>query len=435
LGAGDAVLVIASDLEEEAPVWRLRVKQAHDRGAYVVVANARRTRMDDFASETVRYTAGDATSTFANKDLRKKLKEANNLIIIAGAEGLTLDGSRALMQTVANFLIETGHVGKANNGLLSTIPGANGVGLHYFGFSPEATHDITQKPPKVLIVAQADILADDPSASEWLDKVGTVITLSLFADALAVQAAAALPIQSFVERDGTFTNGERRVQRFYTAQGPMGEALPAWMVLSRILEHINGERPKPSAAAVMLEIAKSVPAFANCRYSELAKVAPQIPDVGGLDLYYGGTAYKNTGGLGIQISAAAEDTKLKAGAVMDAAASDITVKKGELLVVPTTSLYNRERTFRASEAVLMSNHIPAPYVEINEIDARKLKINDGDSVEVSVGDVSLQVRAHVNGSAPEGVVLLPRNLSETGSLLAVGAGKISKVRETANATA
>ena len=28
-----------------------------------------------------------------------------------------------------------------------------------------------------------------------------------------------LPVQSFAERDGTFTNGERRVQRFYTAQG------------------------------------------------------------------------------------------------------------------------------------------------------------------------------------------------------------------------
>src|SRR5215510_11321666 len=37
LGKGDAILVVATDLEEEVPVWRLRIKQAHDRGAYLVV--------------------------------------------------------------------------------------------------------------------------------------------------------------------------------------------------------------------------------------------------------------------------------------------------------------------------------------------------------------------------------------------------------------
>jgi NADH-quinone oxidoreductase subunit G len=66
LRKGDAVLVIASDLEEEAPIWRLRIKRAKDRGAYVVVANARPTRMDDFASETVRYDYGKAAHFMHN---------------------------------------------------------------------------------------------------------------------------------------------------------------------------------------------------------------------------------------------------------------------------------------------------------------------------------------------------------------------------------
>ncbi len=164
MGAGDAVLVIASDLEEEAPVWRLRIKQAHDRGAYVVVANARATRMDDFADETVRYEVGKAAEALSgmNNEIARKLRESNNLIIVAGAEGLTLDGSRALMQTAANLLIESEHVGKPNNGLLATLPGANGMGQHYLGFTPEAAEDITQAPPNVLIIAQADVLADDP---------------------------------------------------------------------------------------------------------------------------------------------------------------------------------------------------------------------------------------------------------------------------------
>ena len=113
----------------------------------------------------------------------------------------------------ANLLIESKHVGKPNNGLLATLPGANGMGQYYLGFTPEATQDIMINPPKVLIVAQADLLYDDPTTPEWLDKVETIISLDLFPTSTVERAAVALPIQSFAERDGSFVNGERRVQR------------------------------------------------------------------------------------------------------------------------------------------------------------------------------------------------------------------------------
>ncbi len=429
LGKGDAVLVIASDLEEEAPVWRLRIKAAHDRGAFVVVANARKTRMDDFASATLRYDVGQAAAAFGDKqnaEIMSKLSGATNLIIVAGAEGLTFDASRALMQASANFLIDGGHVGKPNNGLLATLPGANAMGLHYMGFSPEASEDIMQAPPNVLIVAQADIFADDPNAAEWLDKIDTIIVLSLFPDELTARAKVALPIQSFAERDGTFTNGERRVQRFYTAQGPMGEALPAWQALSRIGELLGHGRAKASAAAVMLEISQNVAAFAGARYQELAKVPPQFPQVGGQDLYYGGTAYKNTGGIGVQLPTEADGgTAVTAGEVKQAAAPK--VGRGKLLVVPTVRLYNRENTFRASVEAVLSTRTAAPYVEINAADAQKLKIADGDMVQVSVGASTVEARAHVNGAAPAGTVLLPRHLSETATPLAPASGEVRKV--------
>ncbi len=428
LGAGDAVLVIASDLEEEAPVWRLRIKQAHDRGAYVVVANARSTRMDDFADETVRYEVGMAAEALSemNNEIARKLRESNNLIIVAGAEGLTLDGSRALMQTAANMLIASEHVGKPNNGLLATLPGANGMGQHYLGFSPEAAEDITQAPPNVLIIAQADVLADDPNAVEWLDKVDTVIVLSLFPDATAARAAVALPVQSFAERDGTFTNGERRVQRFYTAQGPMGSALPVWQVIGRIGELLGKGRPKTSAAAVMLEITKNVPAFAGARYQELAKVPRQFPDVGGSDLYYGGTAYKNTGGVGVQIATEADGGATIAASEVSLPGAPVT-SDGDLLVVPTVQLYNLEATFLPSVEELMAGRTSAPYVEINAADAKQMKIADGDLVQVKVGESAVEVRAHVNGKAPVGSVLLPRHLTNNATPLALAVGKVAKV--------
>lgn len=433
LGAGDAVLIIASDLEEEAPIWRLNVKQAHDRGAYVVVANARDTRMDAFASTTLRYGTGQAAAALQNlradnAEVAQALADATNLIIIAGAEGLTLDGSRALMQTAANFLIETGHVGKPQNGLLATFPGANGMGLFYMGFTPETTLDITQNPPKVLILAQADVRYDDPAAAEWLSRVETVISLSLFPDEATQSAAVALPIQSFAERDGTYTNGARRVQRFYTAQGPLGEALPAWQVISRIGERLEQGRAKASAAAVMLEITQSIPAFAGMRYNELGKVEPQFPEIGGDDLYYGGTAYNNTGGLGVQAPTSADEGSVPAvGAVELPTAQK--AKKGDLVVVPTTKLYNHERTFEPSIHEMMGRRVAESYVQLNAADAQKLNIQDGDLVQVTVGSAAVRARARVNGAAPEGTALLPRHLADTASPLTIGVGQISKISE------
>src|SRR5574341_555728 len=63
LGRGDAILVVASDLHEEAPVWWLRVKAAAGRGAALIVVNGRGTRLDDSATHTIRCAYGEETAT------------------------------------------------------------------------------------------------------------------------------------------------------------------------------------------------------------------------------------------------------------------------------------------------------------------------------------------------------------------------------------
>lgn len=433
LGKGDAVLVVASDLEEEVPIWRLRIKQARDRGAYVVVAASRRTRLSDFASTSVIYETGHAAHWLndienAASEVAQTLAAADNLVIVGGAEGLTLAGSRALMQAAANFLIKTNHIGRPQNGLLAALPGPNGMGLYYTGFTPEATQDIMANPPRVLVVAQADLVMDDPAVSEWLDKVETVISLSLFEDGVALRSYAALPIQSFAERDGTFINGERRVQRFYTAQGPIGESLPAWQIAARLGELLNLGRAKLSAAAVMLDISKNVAGFENMRYKELAHVERQYPIIGD-DVFYGGTAYQNTGGLGVQVAAAADNGGTVSAGRVELA--DVpTAGKGKFLVLPTTRLYNRERVFQPSVDHIMHPRVADPYVELSETDAKSLKIKKGDIVEVAVsGSPVVEVQAKINASVPAGTVVLPRHLTTTAVPMTLSVAEVSKVRE------
>lgn len=440
LGKGDAILVIASDLEEEVPTWRLRLKQAQDRGAYLAVANSRHTRLEDFAvqsmrndrvveGDAIRYQAGDAAAVMANLEkahqaIAQRLRDASNLVIVAGAEGLTLEGSQALAQAAANFLIETKHVGKANNGLLSTLPGANGMGQYYLGYTPDVTMDIIENPPKVLIVAQAELLDDDPTAAAWLNEVDTVIYANFFQDDTAELADYALPIQTFAERDGSFVNGERRVQRFYTAQGPMGDALPAWKLFGSVRQQLGLGRLKASAAAVMLELSKHVEVFEGMRYKALSQVERQFPDVGGRDLYYGGTAYTNKGGLGRQIPSLAdggEPLKKIKGAVP----APIQAGENEVLVIPTTRLYNRQRNFRPT--LLIESRILDAYVIVHAADADARGIRQGDLVELCAGGAKVRVRAMVTDEIAQGSVALPRHLTDEAIPMSVTPGTMNKI--------
>ncbi len=99
----------------------------------------------------------------------------------------------------------------------------------------------------------------------------------------------------------------------------------------------------------------------------------------------------------------------------------------DLLVVPTVQLYNLEATFLPSVEELMAGRTSAPYVEINAADAKQMKIADGDLVQVKVGESAVEVRAHVNGKAPAGSVLLPRHLTNNATPLALAVGKVAKV--------
>ena len=140
MGKGSTIVVAASDLYEEAPIWYLRVKQAAERGATLIVANPRETKLDRYASFVVRYAYGDEVKTIQTLTRRGKIGDAfmhaENAVIFYGSEGLGLEGSTALASACARALNDTGHVGKPNNGLIGVWPRANDQGAWEIGCSP-----------------------------------------------------------------------------------------------------------------------------------------------------------------------------------------------------------------------------------------------------------------------------------------------------------
>jgi len=401
MGTGTTIVIVASDLEEEAPIWWLRVKQASERGANLVVVNARSTKIDKYAKKKITYKYGDEVN--AVDGLTDVVKGSENLVVMYGSDGLDLVGSKALAQACANLLINTRHVGKVNNGLIAVWQHANDQGAWDMGVRP-TTEPIPER--ALLWIAGVDLVGD----GETMPYADFTVVSELFLTATAQAADVVLPAQSFLEREGTFTNGERRVQRYYRAVPPAGQSKADWQIFAMVGEKSGQGKVKASPSLVMNEIARNVNHYTGITYQALAKVEKQFPDVGGVDLYYGGNAFENTTGLGVQYPSATDRGEGVVAALQTASPDQVPQKSSGMIAVPVTLLYDQGTTFARS--FLMRPRVPKAFVEINSADAAKLGIKDGETITLVLEGDESQVNARVaeRGRAPEGVVLVPQSL-------------------------
>ena len=155
---------------------------------------------------------------------------------------------------------------------------------------------------KGLYIVAADPFGDDPSLVtaaqhcqlSWLCRIYCLTRTAQMADVV-------LPAQSYTEREGTFTSGERHVQRFYPAVPPQPGTLPDFTITARIGEQLGLSLEGRLPTLVMERIAAQVPDYAGITYQKLAEVVEQWPIVGRQDVYYGGTTYENSQGIGVQL--------------------------------------------------------------------------------------------------------------------------------------
>ena len=417
LGAGNAVLIIASDLHEEAPVWWLRLKQAAERGANLIVANGRPTRLDSYAAhsirgEPVRTALGLLYELTKNEELKRyegdrelksaarALKRAKNALIFFGQEGLSGAGSEALARACALMIEAKGKADKPNNGLVPVWPRANTQGAWDMGFKPGLQAALEQA--EAAYIVGADPVGDGTLSSEQLENLSILVVQELFLTATAELADVVLPAQSFVERDGSYTTGERRVQRFYSAvKEPLG-SLADWKIAAEIGARADLDLEDRAASLVFDRIATGVRDYAGLSHSKLAEVGPQWPEVGGEDLYFGGTAYANYQGLGVKLSPRAGGRTLKWKPPPRA-------KSGkDLLIVPVTKLYDRGTTVQASQ-ILRARLAPVR-MAINPSEIERLGLNGSGVAEVSWNGQVHELEFGSDASVPPGSALVPRSV-------------------------
>ena len=425
LGVGDAILIIASDLLEEAPIWWLRVKQAAERGANLIVANARTTKLDKFASRAIRYSYGDAPETvlgmlhhalgdtslkkYARTDDQEEVarifKEAKNAVIFMGSEGTDSESSKRLVQACGSLLAATDHIAKANNGLIPVWLKNNTQGAWDMGITPPENPLAEEfKDRTVLYLMACDPFGDNSEMLHELPEDAFVIVQELFHTPSVDRADVVFPAQSFIEREGTLTSGERVVQRFYPAVRELGESLPDWKILAQIGELMDLDMESGSAAGVMNRIAEDVELYGEIHYRDLMNRNEQWPPSGGKHIYFGGTAYENSQGIGIRLSSRSQRGEVYEPVWQE---SPKKPKSDGIHIVPIVKLYDQGTTVLPS--LLLSQRIGQTNLVIGEKDADRLLLKNGEQVDVQWNGKAHQFPVTIDSDIPEGIVLIPRN--------------------------
>jgi NADH-quinone oxidoreductase subunit G len=425
LDKGTVILVIASDLEEEAPIWWLRVKQAAERGVTLIVANPRYTKLERYANQVVRYPYGSEATTIlaminalsakqnfpkapkfnqggeAVKTAAETIANTANLLIFYGSEGMGLEASQALAQACANLLVVTNHVHKVNNGLIGVWPRANDQGAWELGYRPLPNLKDAFQQYEAIYITGADPVGDNPSLTDAVREAGFVVVQDLFLTETAKLADVVLPVQSFTEREGTFTTGERRVQRFYPAV-LHPELKPDYAIIASISK-LAGLNVEGSPMRIFNQLAEKVPAFQGMSYRQLAQVSEQWPIIGRNDLYYGGSSYANAQGLGVHLSLPAQIPSLAWPQV-----PEVKQLEGAILAVPITILYDRGLTINPSQ--LLQQRTPPTHIALHPDVAQRINITDGTLVQFTLDGAPIEAILHINEQVPLDVAFVPRSL-------------------------
>lgn len=493
LGALDknvTALVIGADPEEEQPVIRLRLtRSARTFGANLIVANGRLTKLAKYAKQSVVYRYGGESAFLlgmvraiidenleniefisarvASFDAFKKslapytvercaelsgvnadairnaaraFAKSPDALILYGREAMSAQqNDRAVASGIATLLLITGHVGRANNGLIALYPHNNSTGAFDFGFLPDHGLGRAQVKTKGLSAREMTsgkaralyVMACDPAADANFVKPDFLVVQDLFLTETAKLADVVLPAQSFAERDGTFTNTERRVQLFRGVLKPVGQSKADWWIVTEIAKRLNARWNYRHVAQVMDEIATTVPLYVGMNYAALAENVkmPRAPYGQGnpsdepTDIAMGDLENVSSGKQ--WASVAESDANAKFELVWNEPSQQITVNSQQYYLAVARSLYDRGTLVNRTAIVQL--RVSAPFIEINSHDAEEIGIGNRARVRVSFDARVIELNANVDGRVPRGVVLIPNNLDGTAALPMGAQVKVEKV--------
>ena len=268
----------------------------------------------------------------------------------------------------------------------------------------EMFHAIEDDLVRALYLMGENPALSDPNLNRTrkaLEKVEFLISQDVFLSESAQYADVVLPAYSFAEKEGTFTNTERRIQRIRKAVNPPGEARDDWRIVCDIAGEMGFEMQYGSASEIMDEIASVSPLYGGIAYDRIETIGLQWPCT---DRDHPGTKYLHKGQF--------KRGKGKFHPVKFREPAELPSKKFPFVLSTGRQLYQYHTGTLSRKSPAIDQKSPTGYVEIHFKDAEKYGIKDGDTVEVSTTRGKVTTKASVGTQVAKGWLFMPFHFAE-----------------------
>ena len=266
--------------------------------------------------------------------------------------------------------------------------------------------------------------ADATHVGEAIKNLEFFVSQDIFLSETARLADVVLPATTFAEKDGTFTNTERRVQRVREAIEPVGDSQPDWKIICRIAQKMEAKGFDFShPREVMEEIASLTPSYKGITYDRIENTGLQWPCI---SEEHPGTQFLHKERF---------NTKNGKGRFFPLeyrVSAEIPDDEYPLLLTTDRSLFHFHTgtmTRRVEGLDILNSH---ELLNINPKDASRFGIEDNETVQVSSRRGDVTVMTKVTDVCPPGVVSMTFHFFEspTNVLTNCALDPVAKIPET-----
>jgi len=236
-----------------------------------------------------------------------------------------------------------------------------------------------------------------------------LVVQDIFMTETAEFADIVLPAASSLEKDGTFTNTERRVQLVRKVVDPPGEAKPDWLIYTELSRKLGSDMRFKSVDDIDAERSSLVPSWAGISLGRLQDSSLQWP-------------VTSKESMGTEI--------LHVNGVMRGKARFRPLSWADIPIFdfPYVLITGRLREQYHTATMTSRSHViqelsPGPYVEMNPLDMVKEGVLDGELINISSSNGFIRARVRSNGNLQSGVMFttfhfgsLPANILTTSEL-------------------
>jgi len=357
-------------------------------------------------SEELKQEIGRAAKAFA---------QAKKAMILIGVGFCFPEEGREIAMASSNLALTTGHIGKASCGILMLLEKCNSQGAIDLGIFPKksgrGSKEFLQKAKEqklkaLYLVGHDPLMADTDHTAEGMKKLRLLVVQDLFMTETAKMAHVVLPACAFVEKSGTYTSLERRVQKIQPFRSPLGESKSDFDIFVQLLRLLESPIPGETQEAVFEEIARFNPFYKGIKDGEQwPKDSP----------YLYATGFPKGKAQLIPVTGTAVTKKADGHPFQ---------------LMRRASLFQSGVLSSKSEALEMVSEEPS--LELNHEDAEKHNVEDGETVRLSTpGGRTARMKVEYSSKLQPGVVTVPypSSLFDEGNIVSVKIEKAAKTKD------